>query len=517
MKITYKITKQSDLIDCSEALVLPILQQKTVEELSSAYINLQDSTIKQKLSRQEFLGKDTQIIQFEPSSQEYGYQVIILIGIGSSDASFEDKVKVLKKQIANATRIATSKRVMSMDFGYESYLSGNMFQLGINLSVGFNLANYQFLKYKSEEKKKEQHQIESFQIIYQHTILEQEIRLLHNGLNRGEVVSNGVGRARDLVNEPASAINPEKLVHEAEKIVQQSNGSIKLTVLDQNQCEEMGMGAYLSVAQGSSNKPYFIVLTYEPQNFDKTIAIIGKTVTFDTGGYSLKPPTYMEDMKIDMAGGASVLGLFSVLSLWDNDSFGRVPHKIVGILPACENMVSGNAYRPGDVVTASNSKTIEVLNTDAEGRLTLADALVYAEKEVKADIYIDIATLTGAVIVGLGEEIAGIYGRKRELVVQIISQANKLGEPVWELPLYQDYADTLKSDVADVRNISTSNYGGSITAALFLQEFIESKNWVHVDIAGASYNKGKPRGTYQKGATGWGVQTLIEFITNTKI
>jgi leucyl aminopeptidase len=242
--------------------------------------------------------------------------------------------------------------------------------------------------------------------------------------------------------------------------------------------------------------------------------LIGKSITFDSGGLSLKPSEAMEWMKIDMAGGAAVLGVFKFLSLlaargWED----RLNVNVFGILPACENMPSGKALRPGDILTALNGKTIEVLNTDAEGRLTLADALSYAEKFIKPDYCVDLATLTGACMVALGEDIAGLFGNDNQLIKKFETVAKKENEELWQLPLPSWYRKLIQSDIADIKNIG-GRYGGAITAALFLKEFVEKMKWIHLDIAGPAFNQREERGIIKKGATGWGVISLIEFLRN---
>ena len=276
------------------------------------------------------------------------------------------------------------------------------------------------------------------------------------------------------------------------------------------------MGSYLSVARGSVVPPKFIVLHYKPtvsvkspkggSPFGRKIALVGKSIMFDSGGLSLKPSGSMEDMKIDMSGGATVLGVFSVLAKTP------VSYEVFGILPACENMPSGHATRPGDIVTAMNGKTIEVLNTDAEGRLTLADAMVYAEKHCKADVIIDLATLTGACVVALGGDLAGLFSNDDKLSDSFEESAKQVGDEVWKLPLHMPYLKKMKSDIADLKNIGGGRDGGAITAAVFLSEFVDKAKWIHIDIAGPAYRTDEPKGALGKGGTGWGVLSLFEFL-----
>jgi len=307
-------------------------------------------------------------------------------------------------------------------------------------------------------------------------------------------------------------MHPETMATQAFAIEKVSQGKISVQVLDRDECQKLGMGSFLGVAQGSEREPKFIVLKYENMNLkspkSKRICLIGKSITFDSGGLSLKPAKSMETMKIDMAGGATVLGIFSILAHTD-----KIIHEVWGVLPACENMVSGKSLRPGDIVTALNGKTIEVLNTDAEGRLALADGVAYAEKFIKPDYIIDLATLTGACMVALGEDITGIFGNDKDAVKKFIEKAEKEDEEICELPFYKPYLTFLKSDIADLKNIGGTGYGGAINGALFIGEFIEKTKWIHLDIAGPAYNSGAVKGVIGKGGTGWGILTIMSLLS----
>ena len=274
--------------------------------------------------------------------------------------------------------------------------------------------------------------------------------------------------------------------------------------MDKSACDKAMIGAFLGIAQGSDHPPFFVHMSYRPTGAKKHLALVGKAVTFDSGGISIKPAEAMYTMKLDMAGGAAVLGVFKILARLK-------PNVIVdGIFAACENMPSGKAIRPGDVVKAMNGTTIEVLHTDAEGRVTLADALSYAVKQ-KPDAIIDLATLTGACMVALGEEITGLMSNNPKLENKLLTAAATAGEKMWSLPLEKNYKRELKSEVADLRNIA-GRYGGALTAGLFLQEFVANIPWAHLDIAGPSFAE-RPINAYTgKGGTGAGVRTLLELL-----
>jgi len=365
------------------------------------------------------------------------------------------------------------------------------------------LASYQFDAYK---KPKTKNILENIVLIAEDG---RDAIKAQKGIEMAEKIIDGVTVARDLVNTPSQDMSPIRLAQTAEQIAKMCS-DIKLRVYNREQIEKKNMGAFLAVSQGSDHEPRLIHLIYKPQGAKKSIAIVGKGITFDSGGLSIKPAEAMQSMKCDMAGAASVLGIFA--------SIARIKPKIEvhGIIAATDNMPSSKAMKPGDIVRASNKKTIEILNTDAEGRLTLADALVYAQKQ-EPDYLIDLATLTGACVVALGEEIAGVMGNDHQLVDYLRESALKSGEELWELPLFDRYSKLIESDVADLRNISSTRYGGTLTAGLFLKEFIsDNQKWAHIDIAGPAFAE-RPLSSYLgKGATGYGVRTLINLIQNIK-
>ncbi len=481
-----------------------------------------------KLKLHNFQGKEDQIVSLELNDF---YKEIIIVGA---------KKENWRKALADGLRLAQSKKLTSVVVFYELDFGDDFFEVGKQVALAFYLTNYHFDRYKSEKERKKIDKIYNFQFI-----ISKQTSDLKKGIDYGRLISEGVYLTRDLVNQPASYVHPETLVEEAFKIEKESKGKISVEVLDEDECRRLGMGAFLAVGQGSERKPKFIILKYgdpaakilsqvnspphqnlvrgpvsenfgSPSSNKKSICLIGKSITFDSGGLSLKPSEAMETMKMDMAGGATVLGVFKILANMDNDvepRHGVALPKIYGILPACENMPSGKALKPGDIVTALNGKTIEVLNTDAEGRLTLADALSYAEKYIKPEIIVDLATLTGACMVALGKDIAGMFGNDSSLLKSFAEVAEKEKEELWEMPLFKPYTKGLKSDVADLKNITGGRYGGAITAALFLSEFVKNSKWIHLDIAGPAFSD-EVKGIITKGGTGWGVLTVIEFIKN---
>lgn len=484
---------------------------------------LLDDKVHGKLSAKaklhEFTGKEEQMMDLELDDF---YKHIILIGIGK-----EKDFSLIKwrNALTNAFKMVQSLRYKTATISYYAALDKDYFEIGKQLAVVFYLSNYHFDVFKSVEEKKKIKKLEtlSFLIPQDHAVNQ---AVLEKGITYGADIANGIYLTRNLVNQPASHLHPETLVQEAFRIEKESKGKIKVEVLDEDECRRLGMGSFLGVAQGSDKPPKFIILKYQNSRLaakranigdqkdtsktkNKKICLIGKSITFDSGGLSLKPPGSMETMKMDMAGGATVLGIFDILA-HDPELFKET--EIYGILPACENMPSGKALRPGDVVTALNKKIIEVLNTDAEGRLALADALSYAEEYIKPDKIIDIATLTGACMVALGADITGMWGNDEKFLHSLEEAAKKEGEELWKMPLYKPYLKKMKSDIADFKNVEGGRYGGAITAALFLAEFVKKAKWVHLDIAGSAFNEGSPHDIIPKGGVGWGVLTLTEYL-----
>ena len=323
---------------------------------------------------------------------------------------------------------------------------------------------------------------------------------LERGVEQGRLMGEVAILARDMVNEPANVLTPTRMAEIAGGVAEEEGLELKL--LDRQDMEELGMGAFLGVAKGSDQPPKLMVLHWpgDPDNPSNNLGLIGKGITFDTGGISLKPAGGMEDMKGDMAGGASVIGAMKAV--------GRLRPRInvTGIVAATENMPGGSAQRPGDVVRSMSGKTIEVINTDAEGRLVLADALCYA-RQMGVTRIVDVATLTGAMVVALGHACSGVMGNNQQLIDQVVSAGQTTGERIWQLPMYDDYKEHIKSSVADMKNTG-GRPAGSITAAQFLAEFAEDTPWAHLDIAG-TYFSSKEKGYLVKGGTGVPTRTLI--------
>jgi leucyl aminopeptidase len=427
---------------------------------------------------------------------------VVVVGLGPAKSFREETVRVAGAASLNAAKAAGAKSVASVLHG----VGGGGLDAracGKALCEGVRLADYEFGRYKSEAAKKSP---DAFVVL---TTDAKKARAAADGAALGERYAGATAYARDLVNTPGQHMRPIDLV-EAARALAKGNAAMRVKVYGKTQLERMGAGGILGVNQGSDHEPYLVHVTYKPKAAGprgreaKRVALVGKAVTFDSGGLSLKPASAMETMKCDMAGAAAVLGAFSVI-----DEIGPNA-EVHGIFAAVENMPSGKAIRPGDVVTIMNGKTIEVRNTDAEGRVTLADALTYAARQ-KPDVIVDLATLTGACVVALGEEYTGLMSNDDALAKDIEDAARAAGENVWRLPLPEEYKELIKTDIADYKN-DAPRWGGSLTAGLLLQEFVDGKPWVHLDIAGPSFAE-RPMNAYtKKGGTGHGTRTLLEYL-----
>jgi leucyl aminopeptidase len=362
------------------------------------------------------------------------------------------------------------------------------------VSEGSVLGAYQYIKYRTVQKDK-------IKVISQ-------VTLVGNGVDasvkKGAVLAECASLVRDLVNEPASNLKPEDLAKEAKKL---EKLGVKVTVFDKKMMEKIGLTAVLAVNRGSVNEPRFVIMEYNGGG-KKKVALVGKGITFDSGGLDLKPADGMVTMKEDMAGSATVLAAVKAAAML------KLKVHVFGVFAATENMLGVDAYKPGDVVVAYNGKTIEIGNTDAEGRVVLSDVLSYTEKNLKPDVIVDLATLTGAVRVALGHVCAGVMGKDDALINNLVKSGNATGERLWQLPFWAEYQELVKSDIADVFNMSTMpKMAGSIVGGIFLSHFVEKTPWAHIDIAGVSWSDIDAE-YLRKGGTGYGVRLLVHFLEN---
>eukprot|EP00262_Sarcandra_glabra_P018269 TRINITY_DN6491_c0_g2_i1.p1 TRINITY_DN6491_c0_g2~~TRINITY_DN6491_c0_g2_i1.p1 ORF type:complete len:572 (-),score=114.25 TRINITY_DN6491_c0_g2_i1:32-1747(-) len=424
------------------------------------------------------------------------FRRIGLIGLGQCTPSLTSSYKGLGEAVAAAAKAAQASTVAIVLASSDGFSNNSKLNTASAIASGTVLGLYEDSRFKTESKKPP---LKNVDIIGLGDGPELEHKLKYAG-----DVCSGVIFGRELVNAPANVLTPGVLAEEASKIASLYSDVLTAKILDVEQCAKLKMGSYLGVAAASANPPHFIHICYKPPNGNvkAKLAIVGKGLTFDSGGYNIKtgPGCSIELMKYDMGGSAAALGAARVIGQIKPP--GVEVHFIVA---ACENMISGTGMRPGDIVTASNGKTIEVNNTDAEGRLTLADALVYACNQGVEKI-VDLATLTGACVVALGSNIAGVFTPSDELAKEIFAASEVTGEKFWRMPLEESYWESMKSGVADMVNTG-GRQGGAITAALFLKQFVDEKvQWLHIDMAGPVWNDKK------RAATGFGVATLVEWV-----
>ncbi len=360
------------------------------------------------------------------------------------------------------------------------------------LTEGILLGSYEFKKFKTKKEDKPVKQV---------NFVAKNLKKIKKGIQVGEIISKYVSLARDLVNDPANHVTPDAFADRISEISKRNK--LKVKVYGEKEIEKMGMGCFLGVAQGTRKEPRLVVIEYRGNKKKDLYALVGKGVTFDSGGISLKPSQGMHEMKGDMSGAAAVTCAINAIAEL------KLPINIIAVVPCVENMPGGNAMKPGDVLKSMSGKTVEVINTDAEGRLALADAIYFVAKK-KPKAIIDIATLTGACVVALGYNVAGLVGNDEKLLNSIFKAGEKTNERVWKLPLYEEYSKAIKSDIADIKNIGYDNgAAGPLTAAAFLKEFVGKTSWAHIDMAGTFWAKTN-KDYFKKGATGWGVRLFVE-------
>jgi leucyl aminopeptidase len=363
-----------------------------------------------------------------------------------------------------------------------------------------SIANFESDKYKTD--KKTDKSIESILLL---GFSDSQKSAAEKGLATGRTIGEAQNFTRDLVNEPANKLTPKILAEKAEAMARDAGLSVE--ILDEQKIADLKMGALMSVAQGGPEPPRVMVITYVPANVKAdlpVIGLIGKAVTFDTGGISIKPADGMEKMKYDMAGGGAMLGVMRAIAALKPNV------KVICVVPSTENMVGGKAQKPGDIQTAMSGKTIEVLNTDAEGRLILADGITFA-KQLGATHLIDAATLTGAIVVALSNVNAGVFGSDQAFTDKLLASAKAAGEKMWQMPIDDDYREFIKGSVGDIQNIGSGKGGGAITGAMFIKEFTGDTPWIHLDIAGTAWNDDQ-KPWMAKGATGTAVRTLVHLL-----
>ncbi|MFC1899214.1 leucyl aminopeptidase [Chloroflexota bacterium] len=480
----------------ADAIILPFFEgAKSTKGDVAVLDKALNGAITRLISKGEIKGKLGEITVIH-SLDSLPAARLVIVGLGKEEEITLDKIRGV---IAGMCRALRQKEVAVIAIQPLGAGSAGITEEGSAkaLAEGALLGTYSFRKYMT--KAAEHGEIKQLLIVSSDAA---ELPTLEQGCQQGVIMAEAGNLARDMVNEPANHMTPSDMVMVAKKIAETCG--LKLTIIEKKQMEEMGMGALLGVAKGSRQPPKFIILSYKGKDSDEIdIALVGKGITFDSGGISIKPSASMEAMKGDMAGGASVIAAIGAI--------GRLKPEIntVAIVPATENLPGGNALKPGDVLMAMNGKTIEIISTDAEGRLALADALCYAN-DMGAKALVDVATLTGACVVALGTVCTGAFTNNKELENKLIAAGNEAGELIWPMPMYEQYKEQNKSSVADIKNVGGRG-AGSITAAQFLAEFAGDTPWVHLDIAGTSMGD-KERNYIIKGATGVPVRALVNLV-----
>jgi leucyl aminopeptidase len=472
-----------------ESLVIPVCEDRNIHD-DKIICSLVDTAKKVKAFKGE---KEDEVVLYRLS--EVKAESIIFLGLGKFEKIDAESLRamagsavknVIKRQHA-AVLIAVpsaAKVNIKSQIVFEAMMEGAF------------LGNHLYDRYKREKKHRSLHRIDFF-------VNSDDAKIYKRLPSRISTVCRGTILAREWVSMPPNDKRPEFFAKSIESHAKKEN--LKVTVFNEKELKQKKFEAMLAVAAGSLSKPRLVILEHCPAKPKKTIAFVGKGVTFDSGGLNLKPTASLAEMKMDMAGAAAVAAtLITAARL-------HLKHKIVGIIPIVENMPSGNATRPGDIIQSFGGKTVEIGNTDAEGRLILIDALSYVIKKYRPQTVIDLATLTGACVVALGEKIAGVFSFDDDLAENIILSGQNTHERCWRLPLPEDYKDLIKSDFADLNNVPATRYGGAITAALFLSEFVKDTSWAHIDIAGPAYAK-KESAYCGVGGTGFGVRLLCDLL-----
>jgi leucyl aminopeptidase len=494
----------------ADAIIIFAFQTDKQPALFSNFKNLNSKLQKdliKAIETSKFMAKRGETLNFFLEEDALAKTVIIL-GLGKKVEFTSDDLRRAVGSLAQKTKGKLASIATEIPIEDEVNLLQNI--SAQVLVEGLILGSYEFNKYKSKKEEKSLSTI----IISKSVSIE-----IKRGIDKGQLFAKATILARDLVNEQAAVATPTYLSNLALEIAKKDPKHIKCQIFDRKQAEKLGMEAFLGIARASATEPKFIFLQYSPEENQKSkiknqksshgreekLALVGKGITFDSGGINVKTGDHMQDMKMDMSGAAVVLSVFSVISEI------KPSFPVIGLVAATPNLISGTSLVPGDVVKAMNGKTIEILDTDAEGRVTMADSLSFAVKE-KATKIIDFATLTGAVMVALGNDVSGLFSNNKDLTEEIKSAAFEAGEKVWEMPLEKDYKEMNKSDVADISNIPSSRYAGAITAALFLEEFVEDTAWAHLDIAGPAFIS-KPNDLSVKGGTGHGVRLVLNLLS----
>ena len=487
------IEAENDISSLNTQLLVNYVFMDEVSSLSISEITPDfDPIIREIIQSNEFRAKDG-TISIVHNNVGSGIKRALLLGMGDKKNLDPEKTRNLTGKVVNKAKELGISELVLIPFK-------NMDKEHLSAMVeGIKLSDYSFNNYKRDEDRNDLNQVR----IYIRTDMKNNQKIIRHSV----VISDAVIFTRNISNLPPNDCSPKDLATLSKKLSE--NQKVKVRVIEKEEMKSYGFEGILAVGKGSASSPKLIVLEYSGTTKNRPIVIVGKAVTFDTGGISIKPSEKMEEMKFDKCGGCNVLGIIKAVSDLGLDT------SVIGIIPAVENMPSGSSYRPGDIIKMYNRKTVEVVNTDAEGRIILGDALSFAVKTFAPKAIIDMATLTGAAIIALGTNVAALVGNNDDLVTKILEYSNQTGEKIWQLPLFEEYKEQLKSSNADMKNIG-GRPAGAITAAAFLSSFVEDTPWVHLDIAGTAWTQDgtKEKSYNPKGATGFGIRTIVKYIAS---
>ncbi len=500
MKYTTQ-TNINELKPCN-VIIFPIFEDQKVESELKSFGMLDDrrKKIVDAIELEEFKGRKFERLVLH--TEDAHHPRIMLVGLGKEK---EYSVKKLRECVGAGFIHAQGKKWKKVSVVVTGALrkKETSEQIGSLLTRAVEISTYAYDEHKTD---KEARTVPLDEVQFVGLVNATEKKAFEKGVSHGKIVAGGVNFTRHLGNTPPSTMTPEYLAHAAVEMTKKTK--LKTKILNKAEIQKLGMGCLLGVAQGSEHEPKFIIVEYwGAAKSQKPIVLVGKGITFDSGGLSIKPANWMSEMKYDMLGGAAVLGAIKVASEL------KLKKNIVGLIPSAENMPSGTAFRPDDILVAMNGKTVEILNTDAEGRLILADALCYAKKYEPAEV-IDLATLTGACMGALGSERSGLFTPDDKMCERLVEAGDGVGELLWRLPLGEEYSEAMKSEIADIKNlggVGNPAFGGASTAAAFLQFFVDYK-WAHIDLASAIF-MGKAKPWLRPGANGFGVETLVSYLS----
>jgi leucyl aminopeptidase len=497
-------TRQADFSECkTDVLAVGVFSDvKGLDKLNAQLNSKLDGAIEQLIKLGDFKAKEgTNAVVY--TNGRIGAKRVLLVGLGEKKKATLDTVR---RAAANAAKKSVEIKADGLALALHKAFAGRLDlpAMGRAMAEGTYFGSYRYDEFvtESEDGRPEQLKVE---------VLDSDaakVKKLEGGVANGIIIGRAQSYARTLANRPANVVSPANLAAIAKELAAASK-NLSCTVFDEKQLAANGMGGILAVGSGSQNKPRFIVLKYSSRSSvarsRPTVALVGKAITFDSGGISIKPAADMDEMKLDKTGGIAVMTTLKAAAEM------RLPLNVFGLIPSAENLPSGSSYRPGDIITTFSGKTVEVLNTDAEGRMILCDALAYAVRQ-KCDIIVDIATLTGACRVALGKYMAGLMGNDQSLIKQLQRAAEDSGEKVWPMPSGDEYAQEMKSKIADLKNIG-SKWGGACTAAAFLRQFVGDAKWAHLDIAGVEIFE-KATEFAAEGSSGFGVRLLTTYLMN---